>query len=124
MTNETELLRKTRNEMLNKEMPSKYVTACNTVVEEENGKNRDIDGIVRFCVIDVVPSIAINESQCHIAGECDCAEVRVVGVFVYIVMRRRADVLRVSEPRSALHNLNTTTTKELYSQRGVKYCKK
>lgn len=47
MTKETELLRKTRNEMEKSEMPSRYVTAWVGVVEAAKGKKRWMeDGIV------------------------------------------------------------------------------
>lgn len=42
ITNETELLRKTRKEMEKSEMPSRYVIACNGVVDGENGRRRRI----------------------------------------------------------------------------------
>lgn len=45
MTKDTELFKKTRNDMEKSEMPRRYVMAWAVVVDGANGKYRDIDAI-------------------------------------------------------------------------------
>uniref|UniRef100_A0A1Y1NDZ4 Uncharacterized protein n=1 Tax=Photinus pyralis TaxID=7054 RepID=A0A1Y1NDZ4_PHOPY len=47
MTNDTELLRKTRNDMEKSEMPRRYVTACAVVADGAKGKYRDSNAMIQ-----------------------------------------------------------------------------